>query len=183
MNNKILKLAMVLFLICAVTAGVLGIVNAMTWERIDQITHQKEYEAYAAVLGSDSGYTAVEFDKTAFPTVDSVNQSNDGNGYVVTSTFSGAQGSITMACGVDNDLKCTGISIIEHSETSGLGAVAAANSAAGEAFREQFIGQGSDIALSKAGGSIDALAGATITSNAVAGATATSIAAVESVKA
>ena len=92
MNNKILKLAMVLFLICAVTAGVLGIVNALTWERIDQITHQKEYEAYAAVLGSDSGYTAVEFDKTAFPTVDSVNQSNDGNGYVVTSTFSGAQG-------------------------------------------------------------------------------------------
>ena len=35
----------------------------------------------------------------------------------------------------------------------------------------------------KAGGSIDALAGATITSNAVTGATATSIAAVESVKA
>ena len=88
-----------------------------------------------------------------------------------------------MVCGVDNDLKCTGISIIEHSETSGLGAVAAANSAAGESFRGQFIGQGSDIALSKAGGSIDALAGATITSNAVTGATATSIAAVESVKA
>ena len=180
MNNKILKLAMVLFLICAVTAGVLGIVNALTWERIDQITHQKEYEAYAAVLGSDSGYTAVEFDKTAFPTVDSVNQSNDGNGSVVTSTFSGAQGSITMACGVDNDLKCTGISIIEHSETSGLGAVAASTSSAGEAFRAQFVGQDASIALSKAGGSIDALAGATITSTAVTNATANSIACVAS---
>ena len=103
--NKILKLSMVLFLICAVTAGILGVVNALTWERIDQITHQKEYEAYAEVLPSSSGYTAVEFDKAAFPTVDSVNQSNDGNGYVVTSTFSGAQGSITMACGVGTDLK------------------------------------------------------------------------------
>ena len=174
MNNKILKLSMVLFVICAITAGILGIVNALTWERIDQITHQKEYEAYAAVLGSESGYTAVEFDKAAFPTVDSVNQSNDGNGYVVTSTFSGAQGSITMACGVGNDLKCTGISIIEHSETSGLGAVA------GEAFRAQFVGQDESIALSKAGGSIDALAGATITSNAVTNATATSIACVAS---
>lgn len=173
--NKILKLAMVLFLICAVTAGILGVVNALTWERIDQITHQKEYEAYDAVLGSASGYTAVEFDKAAFPTVVSVNQSNDGNGYVVTSTFSGAQGSITMACGVGNDLKCTGISIIEHSETSGLGAVAASTSAAGEAFRAQFVGQDASIALSKAGGSIDALAGATITSNAVTNATATSI--------
>ncbi len=174
--NKTLKLALVLFMICAVTAGILGIVNALPWERLDQMTHQKEYEAYAAVLGSESGYTSVDFDKAAFPTVDSVNQSNDGNGYVVTSTFSGAQGSITMACGVDNDLKCTGISIIEHSETSGLGAVAASTSAAGESFRAQFVGQDGNIALSKEGGSIEALAGATITSTAVTNATATSIA-------
>ena len=104
-----------------------------------------------------------------------MNQSNDGNGYVVTSTFSGAQGSITMACGVGTDLRCTGISIIEHSETSGLGAVAASTSSAGEAFRAQFVGQDEGIALSKAGGSIDALAGATITSTAVTNATATSI--------
>ena len=180
MNNKIVKLSLVLFVICAITAGILGIVNALTWERIDQITHQKEYEAYAAVLGSESGYTAVDFDKAAFPSVDSVNQSNDGNGYVVTSTFSGAQGSITMACGVGTDLKCTGISIIEHSETSGLGAVAASTSSAGEAFRAQFVGQDESIALSKAGGSIDARAGATITSNAVTNATANSIACVAS---
>ena len=80
-----------------------------------------------------------------------------------------------MACGVGTDLKCTGISIIEHSETSGLGAVAASTSSAGEAFRAQFVGQDEGIALSKAGGSIDALAGATITSNAVTNATATSI--------
>ncbi len=176
--NKILKLSLVLFLICAVTAGILGIVNALTWKRIDAISHQKEYEAYAAVLASGSGYTEVEFDKTAFPSVDSIQQSNDGNGYVVTSTFSGAQGSITMACGVSTELTCTGISIIEHSETSGLGAVAASTSAAGEAFRAQFVGQGADIALSKAGGSIDALAGATITSTAVTNAAAASIAAV-----
>ena len=180
MNNKILKLSMVLFVICAITAGILGVVNALTFERIDQITHQKEYEAYDAVLGSGSGYTAVEFDKAAFPTVDSVNKSNDGNGHVVVSTFSGAQGSITMAVGVDNDLKCSGISIIEHSETSGLGAVAASTSAAGEAFRAQFVGQDQSIALSKAGGSIDALAGATITSTAVTNATANSIACVAS---
>ena len=55
---------------------------------------------------------------------------------MVKSTFSGAQGNITLAVGVDNDYKCTGISVIEHSETSGLGAVAAANSAAGDAFRD-----------------------------------------------
>ena len=178
--NKILKLSMVLFLICAVTAGVLGVVNALTFQRIDEITHAKEYAAYAEVLNSESGYTSVDYDKEAFPTVTTVSKSNDGNGYVVMSTFSGAQGSITMACGVGTDLKCTGISIIEHSETSGLGAVAASTSADGVAFRQQFIGQDESIALSKAGGSIDALAGATITSTAVTNATATSIACVAS---
>ena len=181
-DNKILKLAFVLFAICTVTAGVLGIVNALTWKRIDQISHQKEYEAYDVVLKSSSGYAEVEFEEVGFPNVDKILVSNDGNGYVVTSTFSGAQGNITMAVGVDNDLKCTGISIIEHSETSGLGAVAASSSDAGEAFRAQFIGQDGSIALSKAGGEIDALAGATITSTAVVNATANSIAAVDSVK-
>ena len=178
MNNKVVKLALGLFLICAVPAGILGVVNNLTWERIDYLKHQKEYDAYAMLIPSESGYEEVEFDKGAFPTVNTIVQSNDKNGYVVMSTFSGAQGSITMACGVDTDLKCTGISIIEHSETSGLGAVAASSSEDGVAFRSQFVGQGADIALSKAGGSIDALSGATITSNAVTNATATSIAAV-----
>ena len=178
MNNKVTKLALVLLLICAVTAGVLGVVNALTFEQIAYNKMMKQISAFSAVLPSESGYTEVSFDGRAFPTVDSINQSNDGNGYVVTSTFSGAQGNITMACGVDNELKCTGISIIEHKETSGLGAVAASTSNKGVAFREQFIGQGADIALTKAGGTIDALAGATITSTAVTNATATSIAAV-----
>ncbi|MBR3175390.1 MAG: FMN-binding protein [Oscillospiraceae bacterium] len=178
MNNKVTKLALVLLLICAVTAGILGVVNALTFKQIAYNKMMKQISAFSAVLPSESGYTEVSFDGRAFPTVDSINQSNDGNGYVVTSTFSGAQGNITMACGVDNELKCTGISIIEHKETSGLGAVAASTSKKGVAFREQFIGQGADIALTKAGGTIDALAGATITSTAVTNATATSIAAV-----
>ena len=180
-DNKILKLAYVLFVICAATAAVLGIVHSLTAQRIYDISHAKEFEAYAVVLKSDNGYAEVEFEEEGFPTMDSIMVSNDGNGYVVKSTFSGAQGSITMVCGVDNDLKCTGISIIEHSETSGLGAVAASSSAAGEAFRAQFVGQDGSIALSKNGGEIDALAGATITSTAVTEAVATSIAAVDSV--
>ena len=177
--KKILKLAFILFLICAITAGVLGGVNEVTKDRIYLQKNAKTIEAFSAVLASDR-YEEVSFDKAAFPTVDSVNKADNGSGYVVVSTFSGAQGSITMACGVDNDFKCSGISIIEHSETSGLGAVAAAASDAGEAFRTQYIGQGKDISLTKAGGSIEALSGATITSTAVTNAVATSIACVES---
>ena len=81
---------------------------------------------------------------------------------------------------MDNDYKCTGISVIEHSETSGLGANAASTGEVGVNFRQQFVGQDESIALSNAGGSIDALTGATITSRAITEAVATSIQAVKS---
>ncbi len=177
--NKILKLALVLFLICAITAGILGGVNELTKERIYEINNAATIAAYAAVLESES-YEEVSFDKAAFPSVDKLSKAAGDKGYVAELTVSGAQGLITLAVGVDGDLKCTGISIIAHSETSGLGANAAADSDIGRSFRAQFVGQGEDIALSKSGGSIDSLAGATITSNALTGAVATAIQAVKS---
>ena len=176
--NKILKLTIVLFLVCAIVAGVLGVVNELTYERIAEQNKLKTEKAYSAVLESD-GYEEVEFDKTAFPTVDSISKCTNGAGYVVESTFSGAQGKITMAVGVDTDYKCTGISIISHSETSGLGANAASTAEVGVNFRAQFVGEDENIALTKAGGNIDALTGATITSKSVTAATANSIKAVE----
>ena len=177
--NKILKLTLILFLICAITAGILGVINELTYRQIAEQERIKTQKAYAAVLASED-YESVDFDKAAFPTVDSVNKASNGSGYVVVSTFSGAQGSITMATGVDNDLKCTGISIIKHSETSGLGANAASSSEVGVNWRAQFLGEDGNIALTKKGGNIDALAGATITSRSVTEAVANSIALVAS---
>ena len=165
--NKIVKLTVVLFLICAIVAGVLGGVNLITKDKIAEQDRIKTEKAYAAVLASDNGYTEVSFDKTAFPTVDSINECNNGAGWVVTTTFSGAQGSITMAVGVDTDMKCTGISIISHTETAGLGAVAAADTPVGKAFRQQFAGAGESVMVTKDGGSVDALTGATVTSRAI----------------
>ncbi len=178
--NKIFKLSMILFLICAVVAGVLGGVNEVTKDRIYAINNAATIAAYSAVLEADA-YEELAFDSAAFGTVDKVSRAENGAGYVVELTVSGAQGLITLAVGVDNDLKCTGISIINHSETSGLGANAAADSEIGRNFRAQFVGEGEDIALSKSGGHIDALAGATLTSNAVTGAVATAIQVVKSI--
>lgn len=177
--NKILKLTVILFLVCAIVAGVLGGVNALTADRIAEITARKTAEAYAKVLEADS-YEPIEFDSKnpVFANIDKISKAGD-EGYVVESTFSGAQGNITMATGVNNDYRCTGISIIKHSETSGLGANAASTAEVGVNFRNQFIGQAKDVALKKAGGEIDALSGATITSRSVAGAVADAIRAVE----
>ena len=177
--NKILKLTFILFLICAITAGILGGVNELTKDRIYAIQNAATIAAYSAVLEAD-GYDELDFDAAAFPTVDKVSKATNDAGHVVELTVSGAQGLITLAVGVDNDGLCTGISIINHSETSGLGANAAADSEIGRNFRSQFIGQGEDIALAKNGGEIDHLTGATITSNAVTGAVATAIQVVKS---
>lgn len=176
--NKIVKLTVVLFLVCAIVAGVLGGVNLITKDKIAEQDRIKTAKAYSAVLEA-SDYTDVDYDQTTFTTIDRIVKADD-KGYVVTTTFSGAQGSITMAVGVDNGMKCTGISIISHAETSGLGAKAAAASEDGDRWRGQFIGTGDDVALTKYGGTIDSITAATITSNAVAGAVAESIKAVES---
>ena len=66
--------------------------------------------------------------------------------------------------GIDSDGKVTGISVISaSSETPGLGA----RSTEPE-FQAQFADQvGTEVAVAKDGGSIDALTGATITSRAV----------------
>ena len=56
---------------------------------------------------------------------------------------------------------CSGVSFISHAETSGLGA-----NATKEDFRAQFVGK-ANVAVTKAGGDIAALTGATITSRAV----------------
>lgn len=180
MNNKIVKLAVILCLVCMVTAGVLGVVNEITKGPIAAITEAKSNEAYKVVLPAE-GFEKVEFDPAdpIFVHVDKILKGTGGEGYVVESTFSGAQGNITMATGVGSDLKCTGISIISHSETSGLGANAASTAEVGVNYRAQYVGTGKDVALSSKGGTIDALAGATITSQAVTDAVAEAIGVVE----
>ena len=52
--NKILKLTFVLFLVCAIVAGVLGVINQLTYQRIDEQERMKTAEAFSAVLKADA---------------------------------------------------------------------------------------------------------------------------------
>ena len=61
-------------------------------------------------------------------------------GFVIETKTYGYAGDITMLIGVSNEGKVTGISVISHTETPGLGAVAADAGPKGEAFRSQFVG-------------------------------------------
>ena len=157
------KPGLMLLLVAAAAALVLGLVNLMTAGRIASIAEETMNRAMQSVLPA-AAYTdtGVEDDGE----VEAVYAAQDG-GWVVQVTESGSQGLITMMVGVSADYTCTGISITESSETAGLGAIAGQQSEKGEAFRSQFVGQSGTVAVTKEGGEIDAISGATITSKAV----------------
>lgn len=159
----ILRLALTLLAICAVVAGVLAGVNAITKDRIAAIQAEKTQKALAEVLPGVENLEKLELtgDSGIVKTV-----YRSGNSYAVEVTPGGFDGEITMMVGIVGG-KVTGISIIAHTETPGLGAVAAAKNAKGEAFREQFKGLVSGIVVDGEANSIDSMSGATITSNGV----------------
>lgn len=171
-GGQILKLALVLLAVAAVIALVLGVVNEITKGPIEQYLNGKRDAAYAMVMPGD-GNTYEEIDAGSYAndpsnSITKLCTAKDANGndigYVAETTFSGAQGMITMVIGLDNDLTCTGIGITEHSETSGLGAKAADPT---DPFPQSMVGLTDGAKLSKDGGSVSAISGATLTSRAV----------------
>lgn len=161
--NKIVKLALILFAVSAIVALCLGLVNGVTSDRIAAIAKEKLDNAMKEVLPA-AEYNELEYTGDDIQ-VDSIYKAGD-QGYVVQCTVSGSQGSITMLTGVATDGTVTGISVLKHSETPGLGAIAGAASNVGIEWRAQFQGIPS-AAVTKDGGQIEAISGATITSRAI----------------
>ena len=160
----VLRIALTLFIITAVVAGLLAGVNAITKPIIDAANEAKTQAAIASVL--EGGYDEIiENYADASGIVTKVYKG--AGGYALEVTPGGFDNTITMMVGVDFDGNVLGISIVSHTETAGLGAVAAAKTSAGEAFRGQFVGTSGSVSVSKDGGTIDAITGATITSRAV----------------
>ena len=158
----VLRLALTLLAITAVVAAALAGVNSITAPAIEALNAQKTQEAIELVL--PGGGEAM----SDFPSVALVSKVYAGDaGYAVEVTPGGFDNTITMMVGVDTEGKVLGISIIKHTETAGLGAVAAAGTPAGESFRGQFVGASGSVSVTKDGGTMDAITGATITSRAV----------------
>ena len=159
-----LRLTLTLLLICSFMAGALAAVTGVTAPIIERLTWEKTQKAIEAVLpGGGEAIDVPAVDVGA--TVSCVYKGE--NGYAVEVVPTGFGGGITMMVGVDFEGKVLGISVVSHTETAGLGSVAGDKTSKGEAFRGQFVGQSGQVTVSKDGGQIDAITGATITSRAV----------------
>ena len=161
----ILRLALTLFIISAVTAGLLAGVNSITAPMIAQVNEQKQIDAMSAVV--PDAETAVKVDYVDPNGVILEVYKTDSAYAIKVAAPGGFGGSIEMMVGVDPQGNVLGISVINHAETAGLGAIAAESTDKGNAFRGQFVGMSGTVAVTKDGGQVEAITGATISSRAV----------------
>ena len=128
----ILKVAGTLTVISLVVAALLGLVDNVTADKIAAIDAENTRIAMSAVAPEGSEF-GDKLDITDDMTAAAASQGGKlvelypmttagaDNGYVMKISASGSQGSIVMMVGVDADKAITGISVVSHSETSGIG--------------------------------------------------------------
>ena len=145
----VIKVAGTLTVIALVTAALLGLVDGVTRDKIAEIEAEKTRIAMSAVAPAGSEFT----DKQEIPAAAAEAAAAQGGkvlelygvkagGCVMKISASGSQGTIVMMVGVDANKAITGISVVSHSETSGIGTKVVGNEPndAGVGVLDQFKG-------------------------------------------
>jgi len=169
--NEIIKPAGVLLIITAVAAMLLGFVSETTKGPIAEQGIKTEQAAMSQTLPGDGLEFETVLDTAAGDAADGTitkvaKATKDGEtyGFVITANPGGFSGPVSTMIGIDAEGVITGLRVLAHSETPGLGAVATDPS-----FYEQFTGKSGEVKVTKDGGEINAITSATITSRAVSG--------------
>ncbi len=163
-------LVVVLFAISAVVALLLGVTNIVTKPFIDENQRLAKEQAMQEVLPSDS-YEELSYTGSD-STVKGIYSAGDAGYVVQVAPATSFSGTLSVMVGVDGSGSCTGISIVETGETSGLG-----SNASKPVFKDQFTGVSGTVNVTKDGGAINAITGATITSRGVCEAVTSALAA------
>lgn len=171
MNIKeVIKPAAILFVICVAVSAALAGTNLLTADRIAQAAAQKAEESRMVVLpGAEAFQEKESEDGTHY-----IGLSKEADGVVVGYVFEteskGYGGTVKVMTGISTEGSITGVIVLSHSETPGLGA-----NAEKESFRAQYqqpvanLAGGIQVVKFQAPneGEIQAMTGATITSTAV----------------
>lgn len=156
--KSIILTTSVLFIICAFVTAFLAGINDVTAPIIEEKNKENIALSCQQVLPEADIFEEIE---NGFKALDN---SRGLIGYVFITQAKGYGGDISVMTGIDKNGKISGVSILSMDETPGLGA-----NAKNESFTKQYSKNTyqTGAALSKDGGNIDALTGATITSQAV----------------
>ena len=169
-SESMLKPIVVLTAICLVVSLALALTNGATKPIIDAANAQRALETRMEMLPDATSFTECDLELKG---VESVYKDDGGSGYVVTTVGKGYRGDVTVVVGLDASGTIIGVKADASGETPDVG------SRAGEAAHTgQFVGltPGADTR------SVDAVAGATISSHAVADAVSLALEAYAAVK-
>lgn len=170
-NNikNILKYAFVLFVITAISASLLAAVNMLTKDIIVHNAVLEEQIAVEEVMGFDASFISLDHASVMGYGAEAIyiakNNEGEDAGICIKVAKHGYGGEVISLIGLDMDNKVTGICILSHSETPGLGA-----KFTDEKFIDQFKGKGR-VDVVKAGAKeneVNAVSGATKSSKALA---------------
>ena len=175
----ILKVAGTLTIISLIVAALLGLVNNVTADKIAAIDAENTRIAMSAVVPEGSEFTdkleisdavAAAASAQGGKLMELYGVTNGGTeaGYVMKISASGSQGAIVMMVGVDANKAITGISVVSHSETSGIGTKVVGNepNAAGVPVLDQFQGM-SGAGTLVVGKTVTAISGATVSTKGI----------------
>ncbi len=172
MNIKeVIKPAAILFVICVAVSAALAGTNLLTADRIARAAAQKAEESRMVVLPEAEAFQEKEGeDGTHYIGLSKEAPEGVVVGYVFETESKGYGGTVKVMTGINTEGNITGVIVLSHSETPGLGA-----NAEKESFREQYKqpvannANGIQVVKFQAPneGEIQAMTGATITSTAV----------------
>lgn len=174
-DSLYLRLMVVLAVISAVAAGTLALVDSFTKPKIEAFKAQSEASAYQQVLPeADSFAEDAELMETiakqpGFSYIQNVKiGTNQGNkvGWVCKVASPGYSSNIEMLVGIKADGKLSKVMVLDQKESPGLG-----TNVTDPGFIEQapiiHANAGQELKVTKDGGEIQAITGATISSRAV----------------
>jgi electron transport complex protein RnfG len=165
--KETIKLGLTLFLFTAIAALILAYSNGVTAPEIAKVEEQIKNEARMEILPSADTFEVVEGIEGAQEVYAGV-AGGETVGYTLNMVSSGYGGDLEVAVGISNDGTVSGIKILKHAETPGLGA-----NAKNPSFSDQYKGKSVNTMIEvvktppTADEEIQAITGATITSRAV----------------
>lgn len=179
-SKEIIRIGLILFAITAISALLLAFANKITAPVIEVNNQKKTEEAMRLLMKDASTFEEAQFpgDKISKAYIAKDKSGNLAGVCVVSSEF-GYGGAVEVMTGIDAEGKVTGIDVLNHAETPGLGARADEYE-----FKKQFTGRTAGIEAVKGDASdneISAMSGATITSKAVTSAVNNALSAAEEI--
>lgn len=171
--HNILKLGMILMIYALFAGAALAFVNIKTMSIIEENKFKVEGKARAQVFPDMAGGFELKGENSEFPYWVGYRDAGkiEPGGYIFIARGTGYSSTIETMVGIDIDGKINGVKILFQQETPGLG-VKIEEIRRGETepwFTKQFKGKTAvdNMGITRDGGDLDAVTGATISSRAV----------------